>query len=81
MTVLEMIRPIIRRTYGQSEMSSALAERLAGRVAALASDQPSLVDGERATLVAGICWDWMSGGTTASAVAAQIEAALVKAGY
>lgn len=88
MTILAVIRPIIIRTYGESEMSRALSERLAGRIAAGAHEwadqhEPPSADNrsERERMVAMICWDWMSGGATATAVAKQIEAALVKAGY
>ncbi len=81
MTILEVIRPIITRTYGDTQMSRALALHLSERIAGSTWNATPGIERTRSASIAMICWDWMSGATTATAVANQIEAALVKAGY
>lgn len=75
MTILEVVRPIIIRTYGQSEHTLALSERLAGRLAVFEPDWRAFPQARR-RMVASICWDWMADAPVADGVALQIEAAL-----
>lgn len=84
MTILEAVRPIITRTYGEGEHTRALAERLAGRIAAWerADDPPEpMRSNARRSMVAEIVFDWMADDKGASVVAEQVEAALLGAGH
>lgn len=75
--MLEIIRPILAKTYGDTEWVDALAAYLVSRLEA----GPSTWTGySREDTIRNICWDWMTGGDTAAYVAAKIEGALKGAG-
>lgn len=64
--VRDVVRPILHATYGRSHMSEALAHEVASQIAAGADE----------ARIRRVCWDWMTGGSTAEAVARDIFAAL-----
>lgn len=65
------IAPIIIRTYGNTVMARALAKDLAEKIDARAWDERG-----REHMVMMVCWNWMTGGSTAESAAREIEAAL-----
>lgn len=70
-----VIRPILQRTYGKGSMVESLVEYLAGRIKAY-PDKRQDAFRSREDAIMHVCWDWMTGGTTAESVAREIEAAL-----
>lgn len=71
-TTHNVIEPIILRTYGDNGMSRALVVHLAAKI-----NDGDYDSRGREHMIMHICWDWFSGGTTAEAVAGEIEAQLV----
>lgn len=72
MTTTELIRPILWEVYGRSEYTEALVDSLGEKID---SDDLDLRRGrEHAIMV--VCWDFFSGGGTASTAARRIEEAL-----
>jgi hypothetical protein len=67
----EMIEPIIYKTYGKSIYAESLVRYLAEQIVTDKWDSRG-----REHKVMLVCWDWMTGGSTAASVAAKIEAAL-----
>lgn len=77
MTTADVIRPILVETYGDGSMVHSLADHLAEKIDAWPEKiQPNYYASTREDMILRTCWDWMSGGTTAEAVAAEIEDAL-----
>lgn len=74
--IRETIRPFIEETYGDSPMSRGLTRHLAERIQEHPNGQHGL---GREEMIRMICWDWMTGGSTAESVAADIEDALIVA--
>lgn len=72
---LQIIRPIILEVYGDRKFPRALAAHLAERL-----EGGLRYSDEREATIRNICWDWMTGGSTAAYVAGRIEAALKEAG-
>lgn len=73
-TIGDIILPILRRTYGTSEMVDRLATHLAEKIADY--DPEDTHWKTRESVVRETCWLWFSGGGTAQRVAEQIEEAL-----
>lgn len=71
MDTMERILPTLEQTYGESIWTNSLAEELAKRIDADDWDSRGREHG-----ITMICWNWMTGGTTAASVAADIEAVL-----
>lgn len=71
MDTMELILPILERTYGKSTWTDGLAEALVKRIDA---DEWDTRGREYSIML--VCWDWMTGGTTAASVAAEIEEVL-----
>lgn len=76
MSTLDVIRPILRATYGEGTMVDALADHLAEKLDAGGHGHYA----SREDMVTSLCWDWMSGGTTAEVVARRIERVLTDRG-
>jgi hypothetical protein len=72
----DVIAPILRDTYGKGSMVESLADHLAQKIDA--HDGSQRYSGSREDMVFRTCWDWFSGGSTAEAVAEEIEAALAE---
>lgn len=70
--VHDLIRPILIETYGKSGMVDALIAHLSATIATGKIDRHR---GREYTIMRA-CWDWFSGGTTATTTARKIEAAL-----
>lgn len=70
---LATIRPILIKTYGRGGMVDALANVLAEKIDAY---DPQDDRDSRERMVMLVCWDWMTGGTTAQFCASDIERAL-----
>jgi hypothetical protein len=70
----EAIEAIIYKTYGRGAYSESLVKHLAEKIA----DDAWGSRGREHTIML-ICWDWMTGGSTAESVARQIELALTEA--
>lgn len=70
----DVIRPIILQTYGDNGVTRAMVVHLAERI----DNYDGHYDerGGREHMVMRVCWDWMTGGTTAESVARKIEDAL-----
>ena len=73
MSTAEKIRPIIESTYGKGPLAQELIEYLEKQID---NFTPRYEDDSREDMVMQTCWTWMTGGTTAEAVAKEIEAAL-----
>jgi hypothetical protein len=71
MTTLEIIQPILFKTYGEGDWTKALSVELANRIDNKKEDYRG-----RQHMIMMCCWDWMTGGTTAESVAEEIEEAL-----
>lgn len=71
-TTEQIIRPIVRRTYGRNPMSEALIADLAERI----DHWPRHSQRSREAGIMRRCWDFFPGGDTAAAVAEEIEAVL-----
>ncbi len=74
MSTSDVIGPILRATYGKGAMADALIGHLAAKLDA--GDYGRYAG--REDMVVAVCWDWMTGGATAEAVAKQIERALTE---
>lgn len=75
MDTAQKIRPILLATYGKTAMVDDLVVHLSEEIDAY----PNGVRGgyrSREETIMLICWDWMTGGTTADSVAKKIEAVL-----
>lgn len=72
MSTHELIEPIIVRTYGTSPMTKAMVEHLASKIERGDFDHYD----SREDMIRSVCWDWMTGGSTAEVVAQRIEAVL-----
>jgi hypothetical protein len=68
------IAPILVQTYGDNATTYALALHLAEKIDSYAGEDDDR--GGRERMICGVCWDWMTGGSTAEAVAREIEEAL-----
>lgn len=69
-----IIAPILVDTYGTGGMVGALIAHLAHAIDTYAGEEDER--GGREYMVMRVCWDWMTGGSTADAVAREIEDAL-----
>ena len=76
-TTRDVITPILYRTYGKGKMVDSLADHLAAEIDAWAPD-PRLrgTNLDRETMIMRVCWDWMTGGSTAESVAREIDRAV-----
>jgi hypothetical protein len=74
MSTLDIIEPIIVKTYGKGAVSVALAEHLANKIDTFQSRQ--FGPETREDMIRETCWNWMTGGSTAERAAGKIEIAL-----
>jgi hypothetical protein len=74
-----IIAPIVTKTYGDTDMATALVENLAEKIDDWPRRRKHHSFRDREDMVRMTCWDWFSGGSTAECVAEDIEAALQKA--
>lgn len=70
-TTRQIITPILKLAYGEGGMVDSLATHLAWKIDAGDFDSRG-----REHMVMRVCWDWMTGGSTAEAVARKIEGTL-----
>lgn len=76
-TIHAVIAPIITSTYGDTIMAREFAGHLANKINAWPdTPTPSYGARSREDMVRLTCWDWFSGGGTATGVARRIEEAL-----
>ncbi len=81
MSTRDIIAPILHATYGKGSMVAALADHVAKKIDTYSPTARGYDnEAEREGMICMVCWDWMTGGGTASRVAAKIETALQKAG-
>jgi hypothetical protein len=69
----DRIKPAIVRTYGASPMAHSLAAHLADRIDTW---EPRYPDETRENMIRETCWNWFSGGSTATIAARRVEEAL-----
>lgn len=70
-TTRDLIWPILRDTYGDTATTHAMADELVRRIDADNWDSRGREYG-----IMLVCWDWMTGGTTAASTARKIVLAL-----
>lgn len=68
-----IVRTFITDTYGDNGMSRALVVALGERIDKFDDEGGRY---HREDMIRNVCWDWMTGGTTAQYVAEKIESAL-----
>ena len=73
--IQKIIKPILIDAYGDNAMARALIEHLSIKISDALPVRPERLHG----IVLRTCWDWMSGGDTASDVADKIIMTLTKA--
>lgn len=71
LATFELIWPIIRDTYGDTATTRVMTEELVRRI-----DTDKWDSRGREYGIMIICWDWMTGGTTAESTARKIVLAL-----
>lgn len=71
--IRQQISPILFETYGRNQICKSLALHLAEQIEGFPGNQPLGFERDRIQMIRTTCWHWFSGGTTAAAVAIEID--------